>query len=108
MPDSADKRKDILNAADLGQINATIIAGALIFVSISSLHIGNASSGSVTGRLFLITAWIITPFAVSLAILLLKPRLLRVASFSSFVGIGLLISILWWYAYSLQSNPKYQ
>jgi hypothetical protein len=100
MPDSADKRKDILNADNLAQINATIIAGGLVFVSISSLHI-------ITGRLFLITAWIITPFAFSLAILLLKPTRLKSATISSFVGISLLISILWWYAYSLQSNPNY-
>jgi len=72
--DSEDKREDVLSGKDMAQIDATIISGALIFLTVSSF---------VSGKQFLFIATIaaspiIALFAVSLFCLVRPGRFANV------------------------------
>jgi hypothetical protein len=92
MPDSEDKREDVLNGKDIAQIDTTIISGALIFITVSSF---------VSGKQFVFIATIaassiIALFALSLFCLVRpgKWAYVRNAKFYCMGGLVILIVVL--------------
>ena len=89
MPDSEDKSEDVLNGKDIAQIDATIISGALIFLTISSF---------VSGKQFVFIATIaassiIALFAVSLFCLLRPGKFANVRN-ARFYCMGALLILI--------------
>jgi hypothetical protein len=92
MPDSEDKREHVLNGKDIAQIDATIISGALIFLTVSSF---------VSGKQFVFIATIaassiIALFALSLFCLVRPGKWANVrnARFYCMGGLVILIVVL--------------
>jgi len=91
-------RDDGVGANDLAQVNATIIAGVLIFLTVSAfgtIHVPGLGLGRVnmTDIIFLLTGIIVGLLGGSLMIIMLG-RSLRIAKISTGFGIGLLIFII--------------
>jgi len=90
MPDSEDKREDVLNGKNIAQIDATLISGALIFLTISSF---------VSGKQFVFIATIVASsiialFAVSLFCLLRPGKFANVQNARFYCMGGLFILIV--------------
>jgi membrane protease YdiL (CAAX protease family) len=89
----------ILNGKEIAQIDATIIAGALIFLTVASLNFIPLNLGPLNRT---IAVFIILPFATSLMSLLTRRRPFepkwgsegKTARFGCFFGVAILVGVL--------------